>query len=186
MGRWKGSPQGPYYDANDTGPDQVAPPPGMGQNGQPLPQQAPTPAQQAPWWQNIPDAGPGGMTGQMPQQPGGMDPNALPGTYHPWSESMPDGMGGSYNPGGHVDANGNPLPGPPPMDTSGWARKQYPGGIGGPLTPMAGGSIGSLGSMIGQVPKGPYEMQTPKSGFSLSSLGNTLGSAGGNVLKKLF
>jgi hypothetical protein len=29
-------------------------------------------------------------------------------------------------------------------------------------------------------------MQTPKSGFSLSSLGNTLGSAGGNVLKKLF
>ena len=65
MGRWKGSPQGPYYDPNDTGPDQVAPPSGMGQNGQPLPQQA--------------------------QQPGGIDPNAPPGTYKPWSES---GMGG--------------------------------------------------------------------------------------------
>jgi len=91
MGRWKGSPQGPYWDANDDGPNQVDPPPGASPTGP----QAQQPQQQAPqdgspqydgggiiagrtlppWMQNTPDAGPGGMTGRMPgdlkQWPGG-------------------------------------------------------------------------------------------------------------------
>ncbi len=158
MGRWKGSPQGPYWDPNDTGPNQVDPPPGASPNGPQAPMGAP----------------------QMPPQPGGMDPNALPGTYTPWSESMPDGMGGSYNPGGHVDANGNPLPGPPPLDTSGWARKQYPGGVGGPVTPMDG-SLGSLGGMTKTAPPslaqmGGWAKPSGQTGGTISSLMN-----GGNL-----
>jgi hypothetical protein len=190
MGRYKLGPQGGYYDPNDSGPDQFTPTPGQQYPGMPAPQQAPQgQPQQASWSQNIPDAGPGGMTGQMPQQPGGMDPNALPGTYHPWSESMPDGSGGSYNPGGHVDANGNPLPGPPPMDTSGWAHKQYPGGVGGPVPPwMTLGSLGGSGlglkeGVLGGPPQG--DLTGSKSIWSsLGSIGNTLGVNGGNVQPK--
>lgn len=33
MGRWKNGPDGAYYDPNDSGPDQIAPPPGSDQGG---------------------------------------------------------------------------------------------------------------------------------------------------------
>lgn len=45
MGRWKTGPGGPYYDQNDSGPDQVSPPPQMGTAG-PMP--APQPQAQPP------------------------------------------------------------------------------------------------------------------------------------------
>jgi hypothetical protein len=56
-------------------------------------------------------------------------------------------MGGYRTPGGHFDKDGNLLPDAPIPDMSGWARKQYPGGQGGPVPPwMTGGaSLGSLG-----------------------------------------
>ncbi len=180
MGRWKWSPNGPMWDANDDGPNQVDPPPGMSPSGPQAPQQ---PAQAGGYQPPIDFP-------QLPQQPGGIDPNAPPGTYHPWSESMPDGSGGSYNPGGHVDANGNPLPGPPPMDTSGWPRKQYPGGVGGPVPPWM--TLGSLGQGLGQSPKVYGDGMAPSGDLSgsksiwssLGSIGNTFGVNGGNVQPK--
>jgi hypothetical protein len=222
MGRYKMGPQGGYYDPNDSGPDQFTPTPGQQYPGMPAPQQtAPTGPDFGPGVPKFPDFPqlPGPHQGPwMPpiiDSPPGYDPNhpahevGGPGTM-PWSESMPDGNGGYYNPGGHVDANGNRLPDPPATDMSGWPRKQYPGGMGGPIPPwMQGGSgtLGSLGNQWLEMPaaggSGRYDATHPPpiadmkpSGFSLSSLGSALGSAGGNVpqrggilgaaMKKLF
>ena len=98
MGRGTGSPQGPYWDANDSGPNQVDPPPGMSPNGAPVaPQQAPPS---------------GGMTGNgFPMGDGPQrqtrDPNA-PG-YDP---------GFAGYPGGGMPSLGLPMPGP--MDGMLW------------------------------------------------------------------
>ncbi len=200
MGRYKLGPQGGYYDPNDSGPDQFTPTPGQQYPGMPAPQQAqpspggyqppidfpqfprtpPGPSPNGPWDR----AGDNGWDGtQTPKEVGGPGPM-------PWSEAMPDGSGGSYNPGGHVDANGNPLPGPPPMDTSGWPRKQYPGGVGGPVPPWM--TLGSLGQGLDQSPKVYGDGMAPSGDLSgsksiwssLGSIGNTFGVNGGNVQPK--
>jgi len=149
MGRWKGSPQGPYWDAADSGPNQVDPPPGASPNGpqaQQPQQQAPQPIGQdgfqlPPWLQTMPDAGPGGMTGK-----------GIPGDVKVWSES---GMGQRQA---------------PPPDMSQWARKPYPGGVGGPMTPMAGGPmdhlLGSQMPVLGQ----PGMNRRPLASGALGSL----------------
>ncbi len=120
-------------------------------------------------------------------------------------------MGGSYNPGGHVDANGNPIPSTPP-DMSGWAHKQYPGGVGGPMDPSMSfpgqGQKPNLGVLVGnmggnggqQMPayqatdQGPYggvmpsvgaSGSVPKKPSTLSALGGLLGSAA-NIFKPRF
>ncbi len=110
MGRYKLGPQGGYYDPNDSGPDQFTPTPGQQYPGMPAPQQAPQ--------------------GQ-PQQPGGIDPNAPPGTYKPWMESGMGNSGVPTTPG----VNGQPV---------------YTGGYdpNSPLYQKGGGAFG--GGQIGQ------------------------------------
>ena len=116
MGRWKGSPQGPYWDANDSGPNQVDPPPGMSPNG---PQVAPQQAQQ-PQAPSIPygSEGPGGFTGHA------QDPN-----YWQLGQQQPAKIVGgmpstSVDPGFNTERGGGMpslgLPMPGPMDGMLW------------------------------------------------------------------
>ncbi len=177
MPRFKLGPNGGYYDPNDDGPDQFTPTPGQQYPGMPQPAQQPQtqpggfqpPIDFPQFPRTPPGPSPNGWWDHAGENIPGLDPNAPPGTYKPWSESMPDGNGGYYNPGGHVDANGNQIPGPPPLDTSGWPRKQYPGGQGGPVPPW----------MMPQPDK-----QAPGGYQSLSQLGGMFGSSGGNVAPK--
>jgi hypothetical protein len=195
MGRWKGSPQGPYYDPNDTGPDQVAPPPGMGQNGQPLPQQA---QPQMPPQSGLPTTP--GLNGQ-PVYTGGYDPNSpLYGTSGSFGQ-IGQGGGKQAPPGYHYGmdwTSGQLFPDNPNDPNTPPMQKHGEGWMGGNDAPMGSGTLASLqpqkdsfGMKSGMDPNmtlGGWGKPTGQMGAfgSLSSLGNTLGSAGGNVLKKLF
>ena len=210
MGRYKLGPNGGYYDPNDSGPDQFTPTPGQQVPGMPTPpqQSQPDPGQQMPpWMKDFPQL-PGPHKGPwMPpivDNIPGYDPNQPPHEMQPWqgqppvmSESMPDGMGGYRTPGGHFDKDGNLLPDAPMPDMSGWARKQYPGGQGGPVPPwMQGGGQPWLESPAAGG-SGRYDSTHPPpiaEGYgggsnpyqSLSSLGGKLGGllSGGNIQPK--
>ncbi len=201
MGRYKMGPNGGYYDPNDSGPDQFTPTPGQQYPGMPAPQQAQPqqPDNAPPWMKDFPQL-PGPHQGPwMPQTiPDDQvppewryDPNRPPHVLTPWSESMPDGSGGSWNPGGHVDANGNPLPDAPLPDMSGWAHKQYPGGMGGPIPPWMQGGNGTIGSLFGGSTLGPFNSSSPTGGWKggvLPKNGGSLASLsglGGNVIDAL-
>jgi hypothetical protein len=163
----------------------------MGQNGQPLPQQAQP--QMPPQSSGLPTTP--GLNGQ-PVYTGGYDPNS------PLYQPGVGAFGGAQI--------GQRETGPPPgMSQEAWQQgEDYLNGLTQahtnifgqqvPGTPRGSGTLASLqpqkdsfGMKSGMDPNmtlGGWGKPTGQMGTfgSLSSLGNTLGSAGGNVLKKLF
>lgn len=109
MGRWKLGPQGGYYDANDSGPDQTTPTPEMmqaaGQGGQQpaAPDQMPQGA----------DMGPGGITGKprspddikqqtpedrgLPGVPGGVSDQLQTAIHQAGPFTLSPGEGGNWS-----------------------------------------------------------------------------------------
>lgn len=171
MGRWKMGPNGGYWDAQDSGPDQYTPTPAEQAQVNPPPAAAPAGA---------PDMGPGGMTRRPPV----------------WSERFPDGNGGYYNPSGHFDKDGNPVaPVPTPTDTGGmkglpeWWPKKGPinieygdggswnvGGGSAPATP-----IKDLLAMLRQHYGGSMPGQDPNMAQPLGAAGAQPSGVGGLV-----
>jgi len=131
MGRWKGSPQGPYWDPNDTGPNQVDPPPGMSPSGPGQPQPPQSPAQPSPLSTDFSWSLP-----PLKRAPYDFPPIYNSGTDY--SNQPPKDLGRPMSEGGYAGPSDNP---------NNWPQKQYPGGMGGPIPPwMAGpGSMGGLG-----------------------------------------
>lgn len=178
-GRWKLGPGGAYYDSQDTGPDQVTPPP------------QPTAPQPAP------------AEGQMPF-PG----SDMGGGYKPWSEQFDDGQGGYWNPGGHFDKDGNQLPVTPfekptpfgpkkptpmgpmvlsPGENGAWGmdggQAQDFQSILAALRARFGGSSGAMGALTKAIPEAPT-MNAP-TGAAGSMLSKAAPSSTGSGMMSL-
>lgn len=156
MGRWKNGPQGAYYDPNDSGPDQVAPPMGQQPSGGQMFGNLPSPG--SPGYMPLPHVGvPGGTAAGVPI-PGGQ-PNGQPNLNVP-------GFGGGQ--GVVSNTRVDPVTGATYTNWTQGTPGQGSWSRGGSMSGTIPGVMGPAGGNMFQSPIGSYNGGSASRGGSYS------------------